>query len=168
MAEDPHHDELARALAPPDEQRRARTERERERDSARSRLPGQQISGVTVLWRGLRRRCPRCGGRGLFASRFRIRDFCPTCGLALEREEGGFLGAMTLNYVVAALAFLAVMVAWLLVDLPDVHVAALTVTCGALVIVVPLAFFRSAKTLWAAVDFLVYRSGPDYVESPEG
>ena len=46
--------------------------------------------------------------------------------------------------------------------------AALTITSAALVVIVPLAFFRSAKTLWAAVDFLVYRSGPDYVESPEG
>ena len=38
--------------------------------------------------------------RRLFTSWFRIRDRCPRCGLRLEREEGGFLGAMTMNYIV--------------------------------------------------------------------
>jgi len=168
MTDDEHDDELSRALAPPDEERRVLSERERERIRSRSGLPGQRIRGSTVLWRGLRRRCGRCGSGGLFIRGFQIRDFCPSCGLPLQREEGGFLGAITLSYIVAAVAFVGVLIVWLAVDLPDVHVAALTISSAALVVLLPLAIYRNAKTLWAAIDFLVYRSSPDYVESPEG
>ncbi|HEU4354869.1 MAG TPA: hypothetical protein VFT27_04700, partial [Actinomycetota bacterium] len=80
----------------------------------------------------------------------------------LQREEGGFLGAMTINYVVTAVIWLVVLVAWLIVDLPDVHVAALTIASLAIAALVPLLFFPFAKTIWAAVDYLVYRSSPEY------
>lgn len=69
---------------------------------------------------------------------------------------------MTINYAVTAFVWLAVLVVWLAIDLPDVHVAALTVTSLAVAALVPLAFFPFAKTLWAAVDYLVYRSTPEY------
>jgi len=70
---------------------------------------------------------------------------------------------MTVNYAVTALVWVVVLVAWLVLDLPDVHVAALTVTSIAIAVIVPLAFFPFAKTIWAAVDYLVYRSTPEYV-----
>jgi hypothetical protein len=69
---------------------------------------------------------------------------------------------MTINYVVTALVWVLVLVTWLAIDLPDVHVAALTVTSLAIAGLVPLLFFPYAKTTWAAVDYLVYRSTPDY------
>jgi uncharacterized protein (DUF983 family) len=112
--------------------------------------------------RGATRRCPRCGSRGLFSSWFRIRERCPRCGLRLEREEGGFLGAITLNYVATALAWVTLLIVWLIVDLPDLHVVALTIASIAVAVLVPLLFWPFSKTIWAAVDYLVYRSGPDY------
>jgi uncharacterized protein (DUF983 family) len=117
---------------------------------------------MSVLVRGARRRCPRCGDGTLFASWFRIRPRCPRCGLRLEREEGGFLGAMVLNYVATAVLWLAVLIGWLVVDLPDVHVAALMTVSIAIAILAPLLLWRTSKTLWASVDYLVYRSDPDY------
>jgi uncharacterized protein (DUF983 family) len=123
-----------------------------------SREPG----AVTVFARGLRRRCPRCGAAHLFLGWFSIRERCSACRLPLQREEGGFLGAMTINYAVTALVWLVVFVAWMALDLPDVHVAALTITSIAIAVLVPLAFFPFAKTIWAAVDYLVYRSTPEY------
>ena len=59
--------------------------------------PGANVrgpGGFTVFLRGATKRCPRCGSGRLFTSWFKIRDRCPRCGLRLEREEGGFLGAM--------------------------------------------------------------------------
>lgn len=120
------------------------------------------VGAVRVLMRGLRRRCPRCGDGGLFDGPLSIRAECPTCGLRLEREEGGFLGAMTLNFVLTTLVWIVVLVVWLILDLPDVHVAALTVTSLVLVGIFPLVFWRTSKTVWAGVDFLVYRSDPSY------
>jgi uncharacterized protein (DUF983 family) len=126
--------------------------------TARANEPG----ALTAFLRGLMRRCPRCGSGGLFAGWFTIRDRCPRCRLRLQREEGGFLGAMTINYVVTAGIWLVTLVAWLIVDLPDVHVVALTIASLAIAALVPLLFFPFAKTIWAAIDYLVYRSSPEY------
>jgi uncharacterized protein (DUF983 family) len=117
---------------------------------------------ATALLRGLRRRCPRRGSGHLFLRRLTIRERCPACRLRLQREEGGFLGAMTINYAVTAVVWLVVLVAWLALDLPNVHVAALTIVSLAIAGLVPLLFFPFAKTIWAAVDYLVYRSSPEY------
>ncbi len=92
----------------------------------------------------------------------RIRQKCPECGLRLEREEGGFLGAMTINYLITILLWVAVLVVWLVLDLPDVHVAALTIVSLALVGLFPIAFWPFSKTLWASVDYLIYRTDPNY------
>lgn len=131
---------------------------------ARSDEPG----AVRSMLRGATRRCPRCGSGGLFESWFKIRRRCPRCGLGLEREEGGFLGAMTLNYVVTAGAWLALLIGWLVVDLPDVNVGGLLISSLVLVTLVPLAFWPISKTTWAALDYLVYRSSPDYARLDVG
>jgi uncharacterized protein (DUF983 family) len=123
-----------------------------------TREPG----GLTVLARGLRRRCARCGAGGLFRRWLEVSERCPRCGLRLEREEGGFLGAMVINYGVTAAVWLIVFVTWLVLDLPEVHVLALTLTSIGIALVVPLAFYPFAKTLWAGVDYLVYRTTPEY------
>jgi uncharacterized protein (DUF983 family) len=123
---------------------------------------GNEPSAGRALLRGLTRRCPRCGSAGLFRGWLKIRDRCPRCGLRLEREEGGFLGAMTINYAATSLVWIILLVAWLVVDLPVVRVVPLTVASVVLVAVFPLLFFPFAKTVWAAVDYLVYRSDPDY------
>jgi len=126
------------------------------------RSSAREPGALAAVARGLRRRCPRCGARDLFERRFTIRDRCSRCRLRLQREEGGFLGAMTINYAVTALVWLVVLVVWLAIDLPDVHVAALTVTSLAIAGLLPLLLFPYAKTTWAAVDYLVYRSTPEY------
>src|SRR5262245_45684795 len=77
--------------------------------------PPKGPGGAAVFFRGATRRCPRCGSGNLFKSWFRIRDRCPRCGLRLEREEGGFLGAMTINYVVTAGMWGVRRVTWLVV-----------------------------------------------------
>ena len=125
----------------------------------------RRVGGFTALVRGATRRCARCGGGRLFESWFRIRSRCPRCGLRLEREEGGFLGAMAVNYAVTAGAWLVLLVVWLVVDLPDVHVAQLTMVSIAVAVVVPLLFWPISKSIWAAVDFLVYRTDPSYASA---
>jgi hypothetical protein len=70
---------------------------------------------------------------------------------------------MVLSYVVTAGLWLALLVGWLVVDLPDLHVAALTIASVVVAVVVPLLFWPFSKTIWASVDYLVYRASPDYV-----
>lgn len=69
---------------------------------------------------------------------------------------------MTINYAVTAAVWLTVLIVWLIVDLPDVHVLWLTLASIGVAIVVPLLIWPFSKTLWAAVDYLVYRTDPEY------
>ena len=56
---------------------------------------------LALVGRALRRRCPYCGGGGIFRGWFSLRERCPTCGVAFEREDGYFLGAYAVNLIVA-------------------------------------------------------------------
>ena len=75
--------------------------------SSRPSFP--EVSASRALVRGSRKRCPRCGERDTFASWFEPRKACPRCELRFAKEEGGFLGAMSLNYVVAIGLWLVVL-----------------------------------------------------------
>jgi hypothetical protein len=72
---------------------------------------------------------------------------------------------MTVNYGVTAMIWAALLVVWLIVDLPDVHVAELTMASIAVAIVVPLLFWPFSKSIWASVDYLVYRADPGYASA---
>ena len=122
------------------------------------RAPGPSPSGARVLLRGLARRCPRCGADRLFRGWFHLRERCPRCGLRFERQEGGFLGALTLNYAVTAAAWVVLLVAVPAATAPEVPVAPLMAASAVVVIVVPLVFSPFSKTIWAAVEYLT--SGP--------
>jgi uncharacterized protein (DUF983 family) len=57
---------------------------------------------ATKFKRALLLRCPRCGGGGILKSWLRMRENCPTCGLALERGESSdfWIGAYVFNLVI--------------------------------------------------------------------
>jgi uncharacterized protein (DUF983 family) len=120
------------------------------------------IGPVRALFRGLLKRCPRCGMRGVFRSWFQLRSMCPACGLRFEKEEGGFLGAMVLNYALAIGLWVVVLALVLAFTVPDVPVGWLLVASVIVLVGVPLWFYPRSKTTWAAVEYLVARSDPDY------
>lgn len=107
---------------------------------------------LRLLVRGALRRCPRCGAGGVFASFFDLRERCPGCGLAFEREEGYWVGAMIVNLVVTEGLFgvsfvLAVALTW-----PQVPWTALLVAAVLLNGVVPVVFYPWSKTVWLALE----------------
>jgi hypothetical protein len=69
---------------------------------------------------------------------------------------------MVVNYAVTAAVWVVLLIVWLVVDLPEVHVLQLTLVSIALAVVVPLVFWPFSKAIWAAVDYLVYRTDPGY------
>jgi uncharacterized protein (DUF983 family) len=148
---DPDPALLSRLLAPPDEgSRRAQV--------GRGTGASDKPSATRAIARGLTKRCPRCGQRRLFSRWFTLASVCPRCGLEFQREEGGFLGAIALNYAAAVAVWVLMLAVWLIVDLPDIHVAALTVASALVVVATLLFFYPFSKTTWAAVEYLVYRS----------
>ena len=121
-----------------------------------------EVSATRALLRGFRKRCPRCGERDTFVSWFEPRKACPRCELRFAKEEGGFLGAMSLNYVVAIGLWLVVLGVGVAMTVPDVPVVTLLVLSAVVLIGVPLWFYPRSKMIWAAVEFLVLRSEPEY------
>ena len=112
-------------------------------------------SSFVVLLRGLTKRCPRCGGGGLFSRWLQMAPKCPRCGLIFEREEGAFLGSLAINYSITGLALIAYLIVSLVVTLPDPPIAALTAGAVGIAILLPLLIYPFAKTTWAAIDLLL-------------
>jgi len=115
-----------------------------------------------VLLRGARKRCPRCGEREVWITWFRAKPLCPVCGLRFESEEGGFLGAMVLNYTFAVSFWVAAFGITIALTVPFVPVAQVTVGSVMILGGVPIWAYPRSKMLWAAIEFLTARSDPDY------
>lgn len=112
---------------------------------------------LRLALRALGRRCPNCGHGGVFLSYFRLRSACLECGLRLDRGEPGYqVGAYMFNLIAAELVFAAILVAVLVSTWPDPPWAALTWGGAALMVLLPVAFYPFAKTLFLAFD-LVFR-----------
>jgi uncharacterized protein (DUF983 family) len=124
-----------------------------------------------MLWRGITRRCPRCGGRRLFRGWFKMVDRCPRCGYLFDREEGFFLGAFLINFIVTE-GLLGVVLGVLIVLEASGGTSLVPIIAAAVVvaILVPLAFYPFSKTVWTAIDMAMHRDQvfADYPGPPAG
>jgi uncharacterized protein (DUF983 family) len=124
--------------------------------------PIEEAGGFVALARGLRKRCPRCGERRIWDGWFAVKRRCPRCDLRFEEEEGGFLGAMVLNYTLAFGVWIVALAAVLIATVPDVPVWPLLGMSLVVLVGVPLWFYPRAKMTWAAIEWLAHRTDPDY------
>ncbi len=111
----------------------------------------------TLLSRGVRRRCPRCGGGDIFAGWGRLRDWCQVCGFRFEREPGYFVGAMIVNTAVTIATLLTAMVVTVAAGRPEVAwgvVLPVTVAAAGLT---PIVFYPWSKTIWMAIEMSYHR-----------
>lgn len=108
-----------------------------------------------ILARGLTHRCPNCGARSLFAPGrpFTLNMECEPCGLRLERDEGGFLGAMSLNYGMTICLFLLPVLGAYLAGWCSGRTAAVLAGLGA--VAFPILFYRSSRSWWLMNYYLV-------------
>lgn len=109
-------------------------------------------SRVATITRGLRGRCPHCGGRGIFAGLDELQEACPTCGFSFVREEGYWVGAMIVIFGVVLAIFAVWFVGGMLVTWPDVPWTVLLV--GGLVLngLVPFVLYGWSKAVWVGLD----------------
>jgi uncharacterized protein (DUF983 family) len=119
--------------------------------------PDRQPRTPTVLLRGLRKLCPRCGQGHLFSRWFDLAGACPRCGLPFERGEGYWLGAMAINLGVAEASFGAFLLIAAILTWPDVPWGWLTAGGLAVNVVVPILFYPYSKTIFLAIDLLLHR-----------
>ena len=79
-----------------------------------------------------------------------MKQRCPGCDLLFEREPGYFIGSIYLNYGLTTILMIASYFA--LEKLAGFGLWECLAACAALGIVLPLLFFRHARTLWLGVD----------------
>jgi uncharacterized protein (DUF983 family) len=111
----------------------------------------QPSRGLT-MWRGVRRKCARCGGGKLFHRWFRMAQTCPHCDLKFEREPGYWVGAVAINTAVIGFLFAVVLVAFSAATVPDIPWVTLLLIELPLMALGPVFFYPFSKTLWVAVD----------------
>jgi uncharacterized protein (DUF983 family) len=121
-----------------------------------SRTPEPRLLRLRLILRGLLGRCPRCGSGQLFVRYFTLKDACPRCGLTFQREEGYWVGAMTLNIILAEALFVAIVAVGIILTWPDLPVVPLIVIGVAANIAFPILFYPLSKTLWLGVDLAYF------------
>ncbi len=121
---------------------------------------------IRLFWRALLLRCPNCGSPGLFRHWFALRDYCPGCGLKLERDEGFFTGAWALNLVVAELLFVVGLVVWCVVTWPNPPWRTIQIASAVGMVVAPLAFWPHSRTIWLALSLAVEPAEPHETVPP--
>jgi uncharacterized protein (DUF983 family) len=107
-----------------------------------------RVSRLQIVARGLGNRCPNCGGRTLFrpGTLFQVNPECPRCGLKIERDEGFFLGSMSLNYGVTVVGFLVPVL--LLAYFGVIGTTFAVILAGAGALLFPALFYRSSRSWW--------------------
>ena len=116
-----------------------------------------------MLWRGIRRRCAWCGGRGaFFTGWFAKQDRCRTCGIGWQRGYEGFeLGALAISAILVLGTLVAAMTVGIVLTLPGVDVLPLLLILGAGAVVLPILLYPVSYTLWQAVDLAMRPPEPE-------
>lgn len=105
-----------------------------------------------LLWRGVRRRCPVCGGGRVVHGLFRVAERCPRCNFAIRRDDGHWIGAVGINTVVTFGLLLATLAIVFALTWSDRRGLPVFVSAFAVAAVVPVVFFGPSQTLWSAID----------------
>ena len=107
-----------------------------------------KVTRIQTVIRGLTNRCPNCGGSTLFreGTFFDLNKECPQCGLKIERDEGFFLGSLSLNYGVTLVCYLTPVMLLAYYDVIGTTLAIILAGVGA--ILFPALFYRSSRSWW--------------------
>ncbi len=107
-----------------------------------------KVTRGEIIARGLSNRCPNCGERGLFVpgSFFKTNKTCTHCALPIERDEGSYLGAMSLNYGFTVIGFIAPLSILAAASVISWQTFAIAAVAGAFLL--PILFYRSSRSWW--------------------
>ena len=130
-------------------------------------LPGAEVpvtlpdSGgarfAVTMGRAIRRRCPYCGGGGIFKSYFSLKKRCPHCNTLFEHEEGFFLGSYVINIGFTELVTVLIVV-WMIFAL-SLSVLEMQIIGVTLAVAMPILFYPIALLMWIALDISLHNPG---------
>jgi Protein of unknown function (DUF983) len=90
---------------------------------------------------------------------------CPGCGLHFEREEGYWVGALTINTAVILATFIVVFVVGIIATWPDVPWVTVGVVTIVLNGIIPVLFYPVSKTLWMALEMGWHPLEPEEIDA---
>lgn len=103
-----------------------------------------------ILLRSLRLRCPRCGLGRLYARWFRMHARCGACDCPFDRGAGFYLGAIYINYGLAAIISAVGFPMLVFSGTTEARTAFWVLL--AIVVILPFFFLRHARALWLGFD----------------
>jgi uncharacterized protein (DUF983 family) len=109
------------------------------------------VTRFDILVRGFLHRCPNCGGNGVFRGLFHTNERCSICNFLVEREDGFFLGAMAINFAVAALPMVIIFVLVFMEKISVPLAMGIVIVWG---LIVPVVFYRMSRSLWMMLVYL--------------
>ena len=120
------------------------------------------VAPIKMVLRGALGQCPRCVGRHLWVSWFKMKDRCPTCGYKIARDEGFWLGGYTMNIVIGEglLGLFMLVFAARIVSHPDDALRPGLLIAIVLAVVPPVLFFKLSRTIWMAMDLMIHPLEP--------
>ncbi|HEX2860353.1 MAG TPA: DUF983 domain-containing protein [Lacunisphaera sp.] len=113
-----------------------------------------QVTRAQIFRRGMTHRCPNCGEATLFppGKFFELNPGCAHCGYRFDTDEGGFLGALALNYGVTAFVIVVptIVVAYSF-EQSGATIAGLALSAALLA---PILLYRASRSWWLMCDAL--------------
>jgi uncharacterized membrane protein YraQ (UPF0718 family) len=94
-----------------------------------------------------------------------MRDHCPSCGLAFEREPGYWVGAVIINTIVIFATFLVFFGGMVLITYPDVPWGLVLGITLAANVVIPILFYPISKSLWSALELSWHPLEPHEIDA---
>lgn len=112
---------------------------------------------LTGSGRAIRRRCPYCGGGGVFDGWFTLKKRCPNCDTLYEYEDGYLLGSYVINIGVTEVVAVLIVV-WMIAG-TSMEVLQMQIWAVVLAVGMPVLFYPIAVLLWIALDIAIHDPG---------
>ena len=110
---------------------------------------------LKVLSGTLSNRCPQCTQTYIFDYFVRMRPSCSECGYVYERENGYFMGAVVLGYILGSFSTVPTFIIGIMVMHEELF-KVLTLACLQVIVLTPI-LFRYSRLFWIYLD---YRADP--------
>lgn len=127
------------------------------------------VTPTRMILRGLARRCPFCGNSKIFDGWFKLKERCPECSHKFNQEEGFYIGAYALNFVITEGLLLAFLIPYIVISArdPEFELNVIPFAAAALVAAIagPILFYPFSRSLWIAID-LTLRGGRNLDDKP--
>ena len=122
----------------------------------------------TMVRRGLLRKCPWCGDRHAYFTRWFSKErACRKCGTPWRRGDVGFeLGAATINTIITFGVIIVSGAVAMIATSPDIPTVTIVGCLVIAAIVIPVLIYPVTYTLWQALDLAMRPPQPGEMPSP--